>query len=195
MNRGKVNNMSKDKDCKIGIVVGSRTDFKFFTPILEQMQEWGVGYEFTIASAHRTPDRLTQWLERMEKEGIEVIIAGAGGAAHLPGVVASQTLLPVIGVPLDTTHLRGVDALYSIVQMPSGIPVATVGINNTKNALTLAMLILGIKHDTYRKMMIKFRKDMANKVEGQRLRGFAPGNRSRGSRSQPERINTKNVRS
>lgn len=155
--------MAKDK--KIAIVVGSRTDFKLFISALEKLKELSIPFEFTIASAHRTPERLRQWLEKMEQAGIEVIIAGAGGAAHLPGVVASHTSLPVIGVPLDTTHLRGVDALYSIVQMPQGVPVATVGINNVMNAVLLAFRILGIKYPEYQDLLAKYKKETAERID------------------------------
>ncbi len=151
---------------KIAMVVGSRSDFKFFVPVLEKMKTMEIEYEFNIASAHRTPERLQKWLNEMEQAGIEVIIAGAGGAAHLPGVVASHTLLPVIGVPIDSTHLRGVDALYSIVQMPKGIPVATVGINNVENAMVLALHILALEHSFFRTKLEEYRKGWTPRIEG-----------------------------
>lgn len=152
--------MSNQKAKKIGIVIGSQSDFKLFIPTLEKLKEMDIGYEFTIASAHRTPERLRDWVKKMEQSGVEVIIAGAGAAAHLPGVVASQTLIPVIGVPLDTTHLRGVDALYSIVQMPKGVPVATVGINNVENAMLLALHILGIKYPEIRGKLSQYKNKL-----------------------------------
>ena len=154
-----------DIDKKIGIVVGSRSDFRLFVPALETLKSMHLRYEFTIASAHRTPERLHEWIRKIEEAGIEVIIAGAGAAAHLPGVVASQTLLPVIGIPIDSTHLRGIDALYSIVQMPPGIPVATVGINNVDNAVMLALHILAIKYPLYRKLIEHYRSEMPQKIE------------------------------
>lgn len=161
---------------KIGVVIGSQSDFKLFVPMLEKLKEMEIDYEFTIASAHRTPEHLREWIKEMEGAGIEVIIAGAGGSAHLPGVVASQTLIPVIGVPLDTTHLRGVDALYSIVQMPKGVPVATVGINNVENAMLLALHILGIKYPEYRDKLRRYKDELKEDVSVQmeRLRGQYP---------------------
>lgn len=155
------------KTAKIGIVIGSRSDLSIMKKGLEKLDAMEVPYELIIASAHRTPERLQTWVRDAEKRGIEVIVAGAGGAAHLPGVIASQTLLPVIGAPLDTTHLRGVDALYSIVQMPAGIPVASVGINNTENAVLLAMHILATKYPELRTKLRQYRRDMAQKIAEQ----------------------------
>ena len=126
----------------VGIVGGSRSDF----PILERAQavlaELGVPCELRVVSAHRTPDHLFRYAETAAGRGIRVIIAGAGGAAHLPGMLAAKTLLPVIGVPIPTEHLGGLDSLLSIVQMPRGVPVATVGIGNATNAGLLAAAIL-----------------------------------------------------
>jgi phosphoribosylaminoimidazole carboxylase PurE protein len=128
----------------VGIVGGSRSDF----PVLERAQavlaELGVPCELRVVSAHRTPDHLFRYAETAEERGIRVIIAGAGGAAHLPGMLASKTLLPVIGVPIPTEHLGGLDSLLSIVQMPRGIPVATVAIGNADNAALLAAQILAL---------------------------------------------------
>jgi len=128
----------------VGIVGGSRSDF----PVLERAQavlgELGVACELRVVSAHRTPDHLFQYAETAAERGIRVIIAGAGGAAHLPGMLASKTLLPVIGVPIPTQHLGGLDSLLSIVQMPRGIPVATVAIGNADNAALLAAQILAL---------------------------------------------------
>ena len=153
------------KDSKIAIVMGSHTDFRFFVPVLEKIKTKGVLYECTIASAHRTPERLRAWINEMEKAGVEVIVAAAGGAAHLPGVVAAHTMLPVIGIPLDTSHLRGIDALYSIVQMPAGIPVATVGINSVENGILLALHILAIKYPQYRTIIEQYRAEMPSAIE------------------------------
>jgi phosphoribosylaminoimidazole carboxylase PurE protein len=128
----------------VGIVGGSRSDF----PVLEQavavLEELGVPCELRVVSAHRTPDHLFRYAETAEARGIRVIIAGAGGAAHLPGMLASKTLLPVIGVPIPTQHLGGLDSLLSIVQMPRGIPVATVAIGNADNAALLAAQVLAL---------------------------------------------------
>ena len=128
---------------RVGIVGGSRSDF----PVLEKAQavldELGVSCELRVVSAHRTPDHLFAYAETAEARGVRVIIAGAGGAAHLPGMLAAKTQLPVIGVPIPTQHLGGLDSLLSIVQMPAGIPVATVAIGNARNAGLLAVRILG----------------------------------------------------
>lgn len=155
------------KMAKIGVVIGSRSDLNIMKKGLERLDALEVPYELIIASAHRTPERLHAWVRDAEKRGIEVIVAGAGGAAHLPGVIASQTLLPVIAAPLDTTHLRGVDALYSIVQMPAGIPVATVGINNTENAVLLAVHILATRYPELRAKLQQYRRDMGEKIAEQ----------------------------
>ena len=128
----------------VGIVGGSRSDF----PVLEQakavLTELGVPCELRVVSAHRTPDHLFRYAETASGRGIRVIIAGAGGAAHLPGMLAAKTILPVIGVPIPTQHLGGLDSLLSIVQMPRGIPVATVAIGNADNAALLAAQILAL---------------------------------------------------
>lgn len=127
---------------KIGIIMGSDSDLPVMSKAAEILDELNVEYELTIVSAHRTPDRLYDYAKNAEKRGIEVIIAGAGGAAHLPGMTAAMTVLPVIGVPVQTKALGGVDSLYSICQMPPGIPVATVAINGALNAGLLAAKIL-----------------------------------------------------
>ncbi len=167
------------KTAKIGIVIGSHSDLNIMKKGLEILDAMEAPYELIIASAHRTPERLQKWVRDAEKRGIEVIVAGAGGAAHLPGVIASQTFLPVIAAPLDTTHLRGVDALYSIVQMPAGIPVAVVGINNTENAVLLAMHILATKYPDLRTKLRQYRRDMAQKIaeQDEKLREEMPAAR------------------
>ncbi|MBS5932331.1 MAG: 5-(carboxyamino)imidazole ribonucleotide mutase [Clostridiales bacterium] len=129
---------------KIGIIMGSDSDLPVMSKAAEILDELKVEYELTIVSAHRTPDRLYDYAKNAEGRGIEVIIAGAGGAAHLPGMTAAMTVLPVIGVPVQTKALGGVDSLYSICQMPPGIPVATVAINGALNAGLLAAKILAI---------------------------------------------------
>ena len=130
----------------VGIIMGSDSDLFVMSKAAEVLDQLGVSYECTIVSAHRTPDRLYEYAKTAKERGIKVIIAGAGGAAHLPGMTASMTTLPVIGVPVQTKALGGVDSLYSIVQMPPGIPVATVAINGALNAGLLAAKILAT-HD------------------------------------------------
>src|SRR5690554_2935146 len=122
----------------ISIIMGSTSDQSIMEKATEVLQELGISYELRAISAHRTPDFLFQYINQFPKRGFKVVIAGAGGAAHLPGVIAAKTLLPVIGVPVKTQTLDGLDSLLSIVQMPKGVPVATVGINNAANAALLA---------------------------------------------------------
>ena len=130
----------------VGIIMGSESDLSVMKFAAAALDELGVHYEIKVVSAHRTPDRMFEYAKSAQNRNIEVIIAGAGGAAHLPGMVASLTSLPVIGVPVMLKTLDGLDSLLSIVQMPGGVPVATVGINNAKNAGLLAARILGIKY-------------------------------------------------
>ncbi|AHM56096.1 N5-carboxyaminoimidazole ribonucleotide mutase PurE [Peptoclostridium acidaminophilum DSM 3953] len=134
----------------VGIIMGSESDLEVMKPAAATMAEFGIPFEIKVVSAHRTPDRLYEYSKNAHIRGLEVIIAGAGGAAHLPGMAASLTPLPVIGVPVRLKHLDGMDSLMSIVQMPSGVPVATVGINNAKNAGILAARILSIKYPDIR---------------------------------------------
>ena len=129
---------------KVGIIMGSTSDWPIMESACEILDELQVDYEKTIVSAHRTPERLYEYAKKAKERCIGVIIAGAGGAAHLPGMVASMTTVPVIGVPVKTSNLSGMDSLYSIVQMPPGVPVATVAINGAKNAGILAAQILGL---------------------------------------------------
>lgn len=128
----------------VGVVMGSESDLEVMRPCAELLAELGIAYEVRIMSAHRTPEAVASWASEASERGLRVLIAGAGAAAALPGVVAAHTDLPVIGVPIDATPLRGVDALYAIVQMPSGVPVATVGIDGAKNAAVLAARILAL---------------------------------------------------
>jgi 5-(carboxyamino)imidazole ribonucleotide mutase len=130
----------------VGIIMGSDSDLPTMQAAIVACEEFGIAYEVEIVSAHRTPDRMVDYAKTAHHRGLKVIIAGAGGAAHLPGMVASLTPLPVIGVPVQTKALSGVDSLYSIVQMPAGIPVATVAIGNAKNAGLLAVRMLA-NHD------------------------------------------------
>jgi len=140
---------TKTKDSKrplVGIIMGSKSDAEHMEPAREVLNQFGVPCEFRVVSAHRTPDHMFRYAEGAAKRGLEVIIAGAGGAAHLPGMTASKTVLPVIGVPVKSKALNGLDSLLSIVQMPSGVPVATVAIDGAANAGLLALRILALKH-------------------------------------------------
>jgi len=145
--------------------MGSKSDWSPVEKALNSFKDLDLPVIVRIASAHRTPELVTRWIKEAESVGVEVIIAVAGLAAALPGVVASHTLLPVIGVPIDSGPLKGQDALYSIVQMPPGIPVATVGINNVKNALILALHILALKYPDFKKRLTSFRKAEKAKVD------------------------------
>lgn len=144
---------------KVAIFFGSKSDTEIMRGAAKALKEFGIEYKAFILSAHRVPEQLTQTLKEVEKDGCEVIIAGAGLAAHLPGVIASQTLLPVIGVPIKGA-IEGLDALYSIVQMPKSIPVATVGINNSYNAGMLAVQILSLKYKDIKIKLEDFRETM-----------------------------------
>jgi 5-(carboxyamino)imidazole ribonucleotide mutase len=134
----------------VGIIMGSDSDLPVMQEAAQILEQLHVGYELTIVSAHRTPQRLFEYAKTAQSKGLEVIIAGAGGAAHLPGMIASITVLPVIGVPIRTSSLQGLDSLLSIVQMPGGVPVATVAINGAKNAGILAAQIIGVKYPEVR---------------------------------------------
>lgn len=147
----------------VGIIMGSKTDEPIMQPALDILQQLGIDYEVAVISAHRNPEKVREYGLNAEKRGIEVIIAGAGGAAHLPGVLASWTILPVIGVPLPTSELKGIDSLYSIVQMPAGVPVACVGIgaSGVKNAALLSVQILALKHAKIKETYQKYRQSLA----------------------------------
>ncbi|MCB2292581.1 5-(carboxyamino)imidazole ribonucleotide mutase [Clostridium algoriphilum] len=147
---------------KVGIIFGSKSDKDIMKNAAVALKEFGVDYEVHILSAHRVPERLTEVIKEMENSGVGCIIAGAGLAAHLPGVIASQTILPVIGVPIKAA-LGGIDSLLSIVQMPKAIPVATVGINNSYNAGMLAVQILSLKYLELKNKLITYRKEMKEK--------------------------------
>ncbi len=151
----------------VAVVMGSKSDTEAVQPTLDALSGLGIDYEVSVISAHRNPERAKQYGMAARERGIEVIIAAAGGAAHLPGVLASWTTLPVIGIPLATTELKGIDALYSIVQMPAGIPVASVAIGTpgAQNAAYLAAEILSLKYDKIREAYEKYRSNLqgANK--------------------------------
>ena len=148
----------------VGIIMGSDSDLPILKEAAKALEELGVNYELTIVSAHRTPARLFNYAKDAEDKGLEVIIAGAGGAAHLPGMIASITSLPVIGVPVKTSTLQGLDSLLSIVQMPGGVPVATVAINGAKNAGILAAQIIGIKYPEIRQNVKQYKNQLENSV-------------------------------
>lgn len=145
---------------KVAIIMGSTSDLANVEPAVGILKEYGVDVNVRCLSAHRAHEGLSTFIKETETDGTEVIIAAAGMAAALPGVVASQTILPVIGVPLSGATLDGIDALLSIVQMPSGIPVATVAINGSKNAAYLALQIMAIKHDSIKTQLLNYRQDM-----------------------------------
>lgn len=144
----------------VGILMGSDSDLPIMEKAAEVLKEMGVPFEMDISSAHRLPDKTAEYSKNARQRGIEVLIAGAGMAAHLAGAVAANTTLPVIGVPLKSGALNGVDALYSTVQMPPGIPVATVAIDGAKNAAYLACSILSIKYPAIAEKLEAFRKEM-----------------------------------
>ena len=145
----------------VGVIIGSKTDAELIQPTLAMLEQLGIDYEVSVISAHRNPEEAREYGLKARKRGIEIIIAAAGGAAHLPGVLASWTTLPVIGVPLPTSELRGIDALYSIIQMPAGIPVACVGIGSSgaKNAALLAAQVLALKHENIKQAYQKYRPE------------------------------------
>lgn len=150
---------------KVGIIMGSDSDLPVMSAAAEVLEEFGVPFELTVVSAHRTPERLFEYARTAAERGLSVIVAGAGGAAHLPGMVASVTELPVVGVPVQTAALGGVDSLYSIVQMPPGVPVATVAINGAKNAGLLAVQILGAADAPLRQKMADYKQNLRGMVE------------------------------
>ena len=148
----------------VGIIMGSDSDLPVMRDAARVLEDFGIAHEVTIVSAHRTPDRLYQYSQSAEERGLRVIIAGAGGAAHLPGMVASLSVLPVIGVPIGATKLQGNDSLLSIVQMPAGVPVATVAIDNATNAGLLAAQILGAGDSGIREQLRDYKSRLREKV-------------------------------
>jgi phosphoribosylaminoimidazole carboxylase PurE protein len=149
----------------VGIIMGSKSDLETMEPAAKLLEQFSVFYEMEVVSAHRTPERMFTYASTARDRNLKVIIAGAGGAAHLPGMVASLTTLPVIGVPVPTKHLGGMDSLQSIVQMPAGVPVATVGIGNAKNAALLALRILGATDQRIAGLLGAYRESQAQLVE------------------------------
>ncbi|MCF8429440.1 MAG: 5-(carboxyamino)imidazole ribonucleotide mutase [Bacteroidia bacterium] len=150
---------------QISIIMGSDSDLEIMKEAANVLDEFKIPYEITVVSAHRTPDRMFSFAKEAKGRGIKVIIAGAGGAAHLPGMVASITTLPVIGVPVKLKTMDGLDSLLSIVQMPAGVPVATVAINNAKNAGILAAQILGTYNEEIAEKIQEFKDKMKEEVE------------------------------
>lgn len=157
---------------RVGIIMGSDSDWPVMEAAAAACEEFGVAYEADVVSAHRMPKEMLAYAETAADRGIRVIIAGAGGAAHLPGMVASVTTLPVIGVPVPLAHLDGMDSLLSIVQMPAGVPVATVGIGNARNAGLLAVRILSVSDDDLGERLGEFAESLreAAQAKGERVR-------------------------
>ncbi len=155
---------------KVAIIMGSDSDWSVVQPAVDVLTDFGVAAEVVVASAHRTPDKVHEFAAGARERGVEVIIAAAGAAAHLPGVIAAYTTLPVIGIPINSTCLNGLDALLSIVQMPAGIPVATMAVNGAKNAAIFAVQIMAGKHSELVKKLGESRKKMAEEVEEKAVR-------------------------
>lgn len=158
--------MSDSKQPKVGVVMGSQSDWETMKHTASLLEDLGVAYEVNIVSAHRTPDRLVEYAKTAEKKGLQVIIAGAGGSAHLPGMLASMTHLPVLGVPVKSDALKGMDSLLSIVQMPAGIPVGTLAIGKAgaKNAALLAASVLSLRDEGIRRELKRFRIEQTEAV-------------------------------
>ena len=154
----------------VGIIMGSDSDLPTMKDAIATIEEFDIPCEVAIVSAHRTPERMVEYAQSAHQRGLKVIIAGAGGAAHLPGMVASLTPLPVIGVPVPSRHLQGVDSLYSIVQMPAGIPVATVAIGNAKNAGLLAVQILASHQPELLERVQQYRQTLTQSVMDKQAR-------------------------
>ncbi len=158
--------VQKDKKAKVGIIMGSKSDLGVMQDAADILKELGVEFEITVVSAHRTPERMFEYARSASGRGLKVIIAGAGGAAHLPGMVASITQLPVIGVPVRSSNsIDGWDSILSILQMPNGIPVATVALNAAKNAGILAAQILGTSDEALSKRLLDYKEELKQKVE------------------------------
>ena len=153
-----------EKNVDVAIVMGSDSDLPIMKDAAKILEEFGISYEVKVLSVHRTPNKALEYAESLKTRNVKVVIGGAGGAAHLPGVFAAMVPVPVIGVPIHTKTLSGIDSLYSIVQMPSGIPVATVAINGAKNAGILAATILGAGNEEIRNKIVKYKESLAEAV-------------------------------
>ena len=149
---------------KVAVIMGSASDWDVMSPCCATLEQFGIPYEKRVLSAHRNPGPLADYIKSLPESGCQIIIAGAGGAAHLPGVIAAYTTLPVIGVPVKSKALSGLDSLLSIVQMPSGIPVATMAIDGSKNAALYAVSILALQDNHLAQQLQQFRKDQSDKV-------------------------------
>ena len=161
--------MEIEKNIKVSVVMGSQSDWEIMQVACDLLEKLDVSYEKKIVSAHRTPDRLYEYANSLRKRKIKVVIAGAGGAAHLPGMIASKTDIPVIGVPINATDLRGVDSLYSIVQMPKGYPVATMAIGSPGafNAAIFAIQVLAVTDEVIGQKIRDWRADTTNRVKNE----------------------------
>jgi 5-(carboxyamino)imidazole ribonucleotide mutase len=151
--------MSKN-NIEVGIIMGSDSDLPIMEDAVKVFKEFGIGYEVKVLSAHRTPNQHANYAKSASERGLKIIIAAAGGAAHLPGVTAAHTILPVIGVPIKGKSLEGMDSLFSIVQMPPGVPVATVAINGAKNAALLALNIISLCNSSVKKQLEEYKRKM-----------------------------------
>jgi 5-(carboxyamino)imidazole ribonucleotide mutase len=171
--------MSTPTEARVAIVMGSDSDWPTMQAAAGALAEFGIAYEADVVSAHRTPTQMLEFGRSAHQRGLQVIIAGAGGAAHLPGMLAAVTPLPVIGVPVALKHLDGMDSLLSIVQMPSGVPVATVAIGSARNAGLLAVRILGVTDERLRSAMLDFQEQLAHTA---RTKGDVVRNAARGQR-------------
>ena len=158
------------KDTKIGIIMGSDSDLEVMSEVAKVLEEFEVSYEISVISAHRSPNLAHKYAIEASTRGLRVIIAGAGGAAHLAGVMASLTTLPIIGVPIKSKNLKGLDSLLSTVQMPPGIPVATIGIDGAKNAGLLAIQILALSDKSLEKKLVAYKQKLANDIEKKNIK-------------------------
>ena len=156
---------SKKERARVAVLMGSDSDWRVMSAAVEQLRDLGIACDAQVMSAHRTPERVTSFVSAAQRRGIQVFVVGAGAAAHLAGVVAAHTTLPVIGVPLNATALQGMDALLATVQMPSGVPVATVAVDGAANAGILAAQIIGVADAGVGAALKRFKKTMAKKVE------------------------------
>ena len=159
---------------EVGVIMGSRSDWETMRAAVEVLTDFEVAYESQIVSAHRTPEQMVQYAQTAERRGLKVLIAGAGGAAHLPGMVASMTSLPVLGVPVQSKALSGLDSLLSIVQMPGGVPVGTlaIGVAGAKNAALLAIRILATGRNDLREKLHQYRQEQSERVQNDSLPGM-----------------------